>query len=130
MPSKIPYCDRPEEWKVERRRRATSYYAKNADRYKNRIAKRHIRAVKIGISVEEIEDRKRQQNNRCAVCGGEAEDGKRNKTLCADHDHATGKFRGLLCFRCNLGLGYFKDDPERLVAAARYLQRNGKGDLT
>mgnify|MGYP001573277352 CR=1 FL=1 len=52
----------------------------------------------------------------CEVCETECE-------LCYDHDHATGLFRGWLCRSCNNGLGHFRDDPYRLVAAAAYLRR-------
>lgn len=41
-----------------------------------------------------------------------------------DHDHMTGKNRGALCSRCNLGLGLFQDRPESLRAAADYLERS------
>lgn len=60
------------------------------------------------------------QGGGCAICGALVAD-KTHKLLALDHDHKTGKTRGLLCTNCNLGLGKFQDDPELLEAAARYL---------
>jgi hypothetical protein len=58
-----------------------------------------------------------KQGGVCAVC--EKPPGK--KRLHVDHDHITGKVRGLLCGACNLTLGFWNDDPKRFVRAADYL---------
>jgi hypothetical protein len=44
-------------------------------------------------------------------------------TLGVDHNHKTGVIRGLLCKTCNVGIGYLKDSPLLLMAAADYLSR-------
>lgn len=58
------------------------------------------------------------QQAKCAIC-----DTKPDKYpgLVVDHCHTTGKVRGLLCTKCNLGLGHFKDNKEALAKAALYL---------
>lgn len=60
------------------------------------------------------------QSHRCAICG--RLDGSERQRLSVDHDHGTGKVRGLLCIRCNRGLGNFLDCPDILIKAARYLE--------
>jgi len=66
------------------------------------------------------------QREVCAICG-KAESKRsslgRKCRLAVDHDHASGRVRGLLCGRCNLGLGYYLDNPELLRAAALYVER-------
>lgn len=57
------------------------------------------------------------QNNKCFICGGVDD----KKTLSVDHDHRTGKVRGLLCIRCNRLLGYARDNPTILHSAELYL---------
>lgn len=59
---------------------------------------------------------KQSQDNRCAVCRKCFQD-----EILIDHDHDTRAIRGLLCRKCNFGLGLFGDDPEILMAAAAYL---------
>jgi hypothetical protein len=44
-----------------------------------------------------------------------------SRVLCNDHDHGNGKWRGFLCSDCNIGLGWFKDDPKRLRRAVEYV---------
>ena len=60
------------------------------------------------------------QQGKCAICGTTK---YTNKDWCADHDHVTNQPRGLLCGRCNAGLGYFKDNPEHLQSAINYLSK-------
>lgn len=81
---------------------------------------------KFGIDATEYDKMLKAQNGRCAICGN-AETffnrGKKEKqALSVDHCHDTGKVRGLLCVRCNRGLGYFRDRPEFLRRAIEYLK--------
>lgn len=56
------------------------------------------------------------QDGKCAICKEPMDQSY------IDHDHETGEVRGLLCHRCNSGLGFFNDDPQRLLAALEYLR--------
>lgn len=62
------------------------------------------------------------QCGECAICRAPCAQFKRGEPLHVDHDHETGQVRGLLCSPCNLTLGHFNDDPERLERAAEYLR--------
>ena len=72
-----------------------------------------------GISVEEYAALLAAQGGVCAICKKK----EHRIRLCIDQCHCTRTVRGLLCTKCNLGLGYFDDDPERLRAAIAYLER-------
>lgn len=75
-----------------------------------------------GITQAELELRIEQQQGWCAICGGPPNGpGKR---LHIDHCHDTGRIRGLLCGKCNTMIGLADNDPERLMAAAMYLERS------
>jgi hypothetical protein len=74
-----------------------------------------------GITQEDYNRMFEEQNGCCAICGKHQSD--ENKALSVDHDHTTGKIRGLLCPRCNHGLGLFLDSSELLKLAANYIER-------
>ena len=74
----------------------------------------HLRR-KYGISLEDYTFMFNSQNGKCAICDRSGRD------LAIDHDHITGKIRGLLCFACNTSLGKFNDDVSVLQRAINYL---------
>ena len=65
------------------------------------------------------------QGYGCAICGTDEPGGKWNTHFAVDHNHKSGKIRGLLCGHCNVMLGNAKDNPAVLMAAARYLTERG-----
>ena len=68
-----------------------------------------------GLTHEQYDQLKQEQDFRCAICG------KLVEQLCVDHDHETGRVRGLLCRACNLILGNADDNPNILLSAIDYL---------
>ena len=83
--------------------------------------RKYILRKRFGISLEQYETMLQQQNGGCAICGASVgrKDGWR---LAVDHNHKTGKVRGLLCTNCNSGIGRFKDSAELLLKASSYLE--------
>lgn len=110
------------------------------DHHKNNLVRRHavqntwrrnnpdkIREIgwrKKGINIElpEYNERFLNQFGKCAICQRPQTDFTR--AFSPDHDHKTGKIRGLLCGNCNTGIGQFKDDPVLLENAIQYLRMN------
>ena len=84
---------------------------------------KHNRKRFTGCPPEEYNRLLEEQNNICAICEGVNKDGKQ---LFVDHNHRTGKIRGVLCRKCNMGLGYFNDNKELLIKAVKYLSSRDK----
>lgn len=111
----------PAEVRRVRRRR---YYEREDPARRIELARRG----RWGLNQAELDALLLRQGNRCAICRTPDPGGR--GTWHVDHDHSCcprgrscGKcIRGLLCSRCNVGLGHFRDDPELLIAAARYVQ--------
>jgi hypothetical protein len=80
-----------------------------------------------GITIEQYDEMLARQDGVCAICRGEETRTMAGTVLalCVDHDHETGRVRGLLCHPCNMLLGFARDDEERLQAAVRYLSEGG-----
>lgn len=72
--------------------------------------------VRYGITVEKYNELYRLQQGKCLICG------EHKERLDIDHSHETGAVRGLLCGKCNKGIGLFGDNPELLSKAIKYLK--------
>lgn len=96
--------------------RATSYARENKDKIPTTgysLKRRY------GITSEDYSRMLEEQNYKCAICFIDKCQSGRN--FAVDHNHDTGKIRGLLCSACNMGLGNFKDSPELIKKAINYL---------
>ena len=91
------------------------------------LARKRVKAAQrnrerfTGWSHEEYQAAFIKQKGCCAMCHTHQSELK--TALAADHDHETGRKRGLLCQRCNQGLGFLKDSIDLLKAAIVYLLR-------
>lgn len=71
-----------------------------------------------GITAADFDRMLEAQRHCCAICG----DALRPCSTHIDHDHATGRVRGVLCSRCNQGIGLLRESQTILAAAAEYLK--------
>lgn len=78
-----------------------------------------------GIDLEQYQELSNLWDNKCAICGQHETvlDGrtKQPRSLAVDHDHKLGHIRGVLCSKCNRGIGMFNDNTELLENAMSYL---------
>ena len=99
------YVDR--EYRITNKEYATIY---------NHNAKDKRRCAKYGMKPGQYAKMLEEQGKLCKICS-------RSKRLVIDHCHATGRVRGLICYKCNYMLGCARDIPEILRKAAEYLEQ-------
>jgi len=109
----------------EKNRHRQCAYLKEYYRTHSKEAKAQRLFNDYGLSIQDFEALYRAQKGRCAICSRKLSMYPKGKTrpdmAAVDHCHKTGLVRGLLCANCNRGLGYFKDSPQLLQIAIRYL---------
>jgi hypothetical protein len=106
-------------WRKSNPERDTTNRLRERTRNKLKRRLKGWREKGIVFTLEEYSEIKTKQGGKCAICFRSDEGHK--KALAVDHDHRTGKVRGLLCGSCNLGIGYFKDSVDLLKSAIGYL---------
>ena len=108
--------------------RNRAFRRKNPGRYAGTNYVRNVNLkTNYGITVDEWQELLEAQGNVCAICGTYPELGNYKNRWATDHDHETGKVRGILCHGCNRGIGLMQDDPQVLLAAAQYLLEASNG---
>ena len=105
---------------LKHRETRKEYYSSPERKLKYR--KKYIEKA-FNIPYSQYEQMQTAQNNVCAICK-EKETCSRQEYLSVDHNHTTGKVRGLLCNSCNRALGYFRDNPVFVENAKNYLILN------
>jgi hypothetical protein len=112
-------------YKEKRRDRDSRYYANHRQEIIKRQAERQksglVCCVTHGITPDEHDQLFIKQDGRCAIC--DIDQCELNYPLYIDHNHSTGKIRGLLCCHCNYMLGNARDNPEILRSAIDYLEK-------
>ena len=111
--------------KEESAERCKQYYYNNKGKEGKRHRQRYICKgreeyfiLKYGLTKKDWEGLWYAQDGRCAICDKFFE---KIKDAYVDHNHKTDKARSLLCNKCNLGIGFFNDNPELLKNAREYL---------
>ncbi len=117
----------PEKTKKHQR----DFYYRHKQRMQLKRTKRGL--SQYGLSLKDYDNMLEAQDFRCKICGSTNPNGNENtmskKTrFSVDHCHTTGKVRGLLCTKCNSGIGMFNDNISLLTAAISYLKETQNGN--
>jgi len=78
------------------------------------------------MTIEQYDEMLLNQNNCCGICKKHISEiiSTKKFNFCVDHDHNTGRIRGLLCDKCNRGIGLLCDDIDILINAIEYLSQD------
>ena len=115
----------PVEAPKKRSESAAYWRYRRSEKYRLTYLRSHLKR-KYGVTLEHYQALLDAQGGGCKICGDKYDrqwkDGRTQRVpLCVDHDHKTGVVRGLLCNHCNVGLALFKEQPDRLAKAIKYL---------
>ena len=109
------------EWALNNPEKRKATLKKYRDKNPSYRRNAHLKK-KYGITQEDFDRMFLEQDGRCLICNTHQSELK--TVLCVDHSHETGKVRGLLCQRCNVGIGKFEDNINFFKRIIEYLQLN------
>ena len=108
---------RTKEWKVKNIEHVNKYNKE----YRNGTQGRdYWLKHRYNLSLNDWLDIWKKQDGKCAVCGKAFEN---PSNACIDHNHITGKVRGLLCKKCNIAIGFFDENINSMERAIKYIQK-------
>ena len=112
------HIERVQRWQRENPDRYRAKLQEYAASGKKKVSDRksHLKR-KYGLTLEDFDAMLASQGGGCAICGRTDADN-------VDHDHVTGRVRGILCFNCNVAIGHVANDEDRMAAAIGYLARD------
>ena len=125
------------EWKEKHNRlekeRMVKLREENHEAVKQEQRKRQLRwsLKKYGISEEDFYRMLEEQNNSCKICKTHFKEEaafSKKRSLYIDHEHVTNKVRGLLCNKCNTGIGFFYENKDYFINAINYLSNPLEGE--
>lgn len=102
--------------------KAREYHRRRWPKIRHRVKATRLAALEAHYGVSYAEEL-RKQRGRCAACRRRKPGGRYGR-FAFDHDHRTGRFRGLLCQTCNTAIGHAKDDPKVLLRMVKYLAKS------
>lgn len=119
---------RVKRWQQENSERVNTYHREYRARPEVKRQQRdaHYRRAH-GKTADEVDEIVQLQGGRCLICKSELPERLGSRHL--DHDHRTGKIRGVLCIDCNHGIGKLKDSPDLLMRAVVYPREGGFMEL-
>jgi hypothetical protein len=109
---------RAKRWKQANHQRINQ---RRAEARKDGRLRAETLSQRYGLTIDSHAALLEEQGHTCKICKEPA------RLLHVDHCHVTGKVRGILCIKCNTGLGHFRDDVELLKTAIAYLESSRNG---
>ena len=104
------------DWRKQNKEKCKEHYLKYREKGREGAWRRRY-----GITREDYNLMLENQNYTCAICHT-TDVGRGHTHFHVDHNHDTGEVRGLLCDKCNRGLGYFNDNIKTITNAIKYLE--------